>query len=54
MEKSEPVSHNRVFVVGVGMTKFLRPGKHKSDYPELSQIAVKRALRDSALNFESI
>jgi hypothetical protein len=41
-----------VFVVGNGMTKFLKPGKHQFDYPELSNIAMKRALRDAGLKFE--
>ena len=29
-------SNRRVFVVGNGMTKFLKPGKHNFDYEELS------------------
>ena len=42
----------RVFVVGVGMTKFSKPQKEVADgphYPELAKIAVTRALQDAAL-----
>ena len=45
---------NRVFVVGNGMTKFYRPGKHDKDYPELAQIAVNRALRDANIKYNEI
>jgi acetyl-CoA acyltransferase len=42
---------NRVFVVGVGMTKFMRPGKHKFDYPDLGELAARRALRDANVKY---
>lgn len=46
---------NRVFVVGVGMTKFMKPGKDDTpDYPELVKIAVTRALRDANLNYSKV
>jgi acetyl-CoA acetyltransferase len=44
----------RVFVVGNGMTKFYKPSKNKMDYFELSEIAIRRALRDSGLTFEQV
>ena len=44
----------RVFVVGNGMTRFLKPGKHSFDYPDLSKIAIQRALRDAAVGYEQI
>ena len=44
----------RVFVVGNGMTRFLKPGKHSFDYPDLSKIAIQRALRDAAIGYEQI
>ncbi len=50
----EQENKRKVFVVGNGMTKFLRPGKHSFDYPDLANIAMKRALRDSGLKFEQI
>ena len=42
----------RVFVVGVGMTPFTKPKKDPAEgphYPELVEVAVKRALADSCL-----
>ena len=44
----------RIFVVGNGMTRFLRPGKHSLDYPDLSKIAIQRALRDADISYERI
>jgi hypothetical protein len=35
-----PTHRNRVFVIGNGMTKFYRPGKHDKDYPDLAKQAV--------------
>ena len=44
----------RVFVVGNGMTRFLKPGKHSFDYHDLSKLAIERALRDAGLKFDQI
>jgi len=44
----------RVFVVGNGMTKFYRPGKHDKDYPELAKQAILRALRDAGIGYEKV
>ena len=45
----------RVFVVGVGMTKFTKPGENKLlDYPAMAEEAVRAALRDSGLNYDAI
>jgi sterol carrier protein 2 len=43
-----------VFVVGVGMTKFLKPGKHDLDYTDLAKQAIRRALRDASIKFDKI
>ncbi|XP_021954159.1 non-specific lipid-transfer protein isoform X2 [Folsomia candida] len=43
----------RVYVVGVGMTKFSKPGT-SADYPEMAQEAVKKALSDAKLNYNEI
>jgi sterol carrier protein 2 len=43
----------RVFVIGNGMTRFYKPGKHDKDYMDLANIAIKRALRDAGLPFEA-
>ena len=44
----------RVFVVGNGMTRFLKPGKHSFDYHDLSKIAIERALRDAGIPYERL
>jgi sterol carrier protein 2 len=48
----------RVFVVGVGMTRFRKPLKvftaEDPDYPEYVQTAVNRALDDCNLSFEDV
>lgn len=36
------------------MTKFMRPGKHSFDYPDLAHLAMSRALRDANLHFDKI
>lgn len=48
----------RVFVVGVGMTKFRKPEKkfdeNSIEYPEYAKVAVQRALDDACLSFDDI
>ncbi|XP_055950206.1 sterol carrier protein 2-like [Argiope bruennichi] len=43
-----------VYVVGVGMTKFLRPGTNKLDYPQLVKEAVVAALSDCRVSYDTI
>ena len=47
-------SSKKVFVVGNGMTRFMKPGKHSFDYHDLSKIAIERALRDAGIQFEAL
>ena len=47
-------SFNRVFVIGVGMTKFVKPRDEYGDYPDFAKLAVTRALRDSGIGYENI
>ena len=47
-------SSRRVFVVGNGMTRFLKPGKHSFDYHDLSKIAIQRALRDAGISYDRL
>ena len=47
-------ARRKVFVVGNGMTRFYKPGKHSYDYPDLAKIAINRALRDAAIPFEKV
>ena len=47
----------KVFVVGVGMSKFGKPAKDPEQgphYPELVEIAVHRALNDACLSVRDI
>jgi acetyl-CoA acetyltransferase len=44
----------KVFVVGVGMTKFEKPGSKDWDYPDMAQEAGTRALEDAGIPYESI
>lgn len=49
---------NRVFVVGVGMTRFRKPlkknTKHEPQFPEYAKTAVNRALDDCDLQFGNV
>ena len=53
VEANNP-NKRRVFVVGNGMSRFLRPGRHELDYHDLSKIATDRALRDAGIKFEQL
>ncbi|WP_433152014.1 lipid-transfer protein [Actinomadura nitritigenes] len=45
---------NRTFVVGVGMTKFEKPGSRDWDYPDMAKEAVGNALQDAGLPYDKI
>lgn len=46
---------NRVFVIGVGLTKFMKPGRPENpDYPEFAKLAVQRALRDAGISYNEV
>ncbi|XP_041659880.1 sterol carrier protein 2 [Cheilinus undulatus] len=50
-----PAKKNRVFVVGVGMTKFDKPGARGDyDYPEMAKEAGQKALADAAIPYSAI
>jgi len=44
----------RVFVVGVGMTKFEKPGSRDWDYPDMAQEAGSKALEDAGLPYAEV
>jgi sterol carrier protein 2 len=44
----------KVFVVGVGMTKFEKPGSREWDYPEMAQEAGTKALEDAGISYEDV
>jgi acetyl-CoA acyltransferase len=46
---------NRVFVIGVGMTKFEKPGSRDGwDYPAMARESGTKALEDAGLTFDAI
>ncbi|KAL5459801.1 hypothetical protein EMCRGX_G033177 [Ephydatia muelleri] len=44
----------RVFVVGVGMTKFERPHSKQWDYPEMGREAAANALKDAKIDYSEV
>lgn len=44
----------RVFVVGVAMTKFDKPGSKPGDYPDWAKEAILGALRDGNVKIEEV
>lgn len=44
----------RVFVVGVGMTKFEKPGSTGKDYPDFAKEAGEKALADAGIPYTAI
>ncbi|XP_078526646.1 sterol carrier protein 2 [Lissotriton helveticus] len=45
----------RVFVVGVGMTKFEKPGRRDDfDYPEMAKEAGRKALADAGISYSEV
>ncbi|KAF6719713.1 Non-specific lipid-transfer protein [Oryzias melastigma] len=50
-----PGKKNRVFVIGVGMTKFDKPGaRENDDYPEMAKEAGVKALADAGIPYSAI
>jgi acetyl-CoA acyltransferase len=45
---------NRTFVVGVGMTKFDKPGTKEGDYPDWAKEAGAKALADAGIPYSSV
>jgi acetyl-CoA acetyltransferase len=46
---------NRVFVIGVGMTKFEKPGTREGwDYPQMAKEAGTKALADAGVTYDQI
>ena len=44
----------KVFVVGVGLTKFEKPGARDWDYPDMGREAGERALSDAGITYDKI
>ncbi len=45
---------NRTFVIGVGMTKFDKPGTKEGDYPDWAKEAGEKALADAGVPYSDI
>ena len=45
---------NRTFIIGVGMTKFEKPGSREWDYPDMAREAGTAALADAGIDFEQV
>jgi acetyl-CoA acetyltransferase len=45
---------NRTFVIGVGMTKFDKPGTKEGDYPDWAEEAGKKALADAGIAYDKV
>jgi acetyl-CoA acetyltransferase len=45
---------NRTFVIGVGMTKFEKPGSKEWDYPDMVLEAGTKALEDAGVDYKEI
>ena len=44
----------RTFVIGVGMTKFEKPGSKEGDYPDWAKEAGEKALADAGIPYEDV
>ncbi|HEX4904761.1 MAG TPA: lipid-transfer protein [Acidimicrobiales bacterium] len=46
---------NRVFVIGVGMTKFEKPGRREDwDYPQMAKESGTKALEDAGITYDQV
>jgi acetyl-CoA acyltransferase len=45
---------NKTYVIGVGMTKFDKPGTKEGDYPDWAREAGEKALADAGVPYDSI
>src|SRR3982074_983814 len=48
-------SKNKVFVVGVGMTKFEKPGRREGwDYPQMAKESGTKGLEDAGITYDAV
>jgi sterol carrier protein 2 len=50
----ERIVSNDTYVIGVGMTKFDKPGTKDGDYPDWAQEAGRRALADAGIGYDRV
>ncbi|MFT4187889.1 MAG: lipid-transfer protein [Aeromicrobium sp.] len=48
------MTSNKVYVVGVGMTKFEKPGSRDWDYPDMAREAGTKALEDAGFGYDLV
>ncbi|KAF4656836.1 sterol carrier protein 2 [Perkinsus olseni] len=48
------MNKHKVYVAGVGMTPFIKPGRKDIDYVDLGTLAIQRALRDAGISGQDI
>ena len=52
---TQSVRQSKAYVVGVGMTKFEKPGRREDfDYPDMAKESVTAALKDASLEYSSV
>jgi acetyl-CoA acetyltransferase len=51
---SESANGNRTFVIGVGMTKFDKPGTKEGDYPDWAKEAGSKAIEDAGIAYDKV
>jgi acetyl-CoA acetyltransferase len=52
--KEMSAKSHRVFVIGVGMTKFEKPGSRKWQYPDMVKESVTKALGDAGIDYKEV
>ena len=45
---------NKTYVIGVGMTKFDKPGTKEGDYPDWAKEAGEKALKDAGIPYDAV
>jgi acetyl-CoA acetyltransferase len=45
---------NKAYVVGVGMTKFEKPGRREWDYPDMARESGTKALEDAGISYDRV
>jgi acetyl-CoA acyltransferase len=45
---------NKAYVVGVGMTKFEKPGRREWDYPDMANESGTKALHDAGISYDEV
>jgi acetyl-CoA acetyltransferase len=54
LAQREAMSRERTYVIGVGMTKFEKPGSRDWDYPDMGREAGQNALADAGISYTEI